>query len=103
MQFLIEISYDPAAAEALRTLALEAGETFSEAVAGKRSDRSAVVGSWVALESGTAYLVLDAKDGVPVYELCHEVTSCAPGVKVRVVPVLPAKVLGKRLNETAPR
>jgi hypothetical protein len=96
MHFLIEIAYEPAAADALRTLVMEAGEKLSDAVAGKRSEGFRMAGSWVALESCTAYLVLDAKDGHPIYDLCHEVTRCAPGIRVRVIPVLPVG----RLNRT---
>jgi hypothetical protein len=51
-----------------------------------------------ALDSGTAYLVLDTTSGMPVYELCHEVTRCAPGIKTRVTPILPIKVLNKRFG-----
>jgi hypothetical protein len=98
MHFLIEIAYEPAAADSLRTLALEAGERFSAAMSGKRSDGFAVEGTWVALESCAAYLILDAKDGVPVYEFCREVTRCAPGVKARLTPVLPVERLNKRLG-----
>jgi hypothetical protein len=38
MHFLLEISYEPAAADALRTLVMEAGEKFSAAISGKGSD-----------------------------------------------------------------
>jgi hypothetical protein len=96
MHFLVEIAYDPAADDALRTLVMEAGEKFSGIVAGKRSEGFRFTGSWVALESCTAYLVLDATDGRPIYDLCHEVTRCAPGIRVRVIPVLPVE----RLNKT---
>jgi hypothetical protein len=97
MHFLIEIAYEPASADALQTLALEAGEKFSTAMSGKKSDGFAVEGSWVALESCAAYLVLDARDGIPVYELCCEVTRCAPGIKARVVPLLSVKMLNNRV------
>ena len=39
---------------------------------------------------------METKDGIPVYELCHEVTQCAAGIKVRVVPVLPVSLLAKK-------
>jgi hypothetical protein len=52
----------------------------------------------VALESSAAYLVLDTKDGMPVYELCHEVTRCARGIKVRIIPMLPIKAIGKKFD-----
>jgi hypothetical protein len=95
MHFLVEISYEPAAADALRTLVMEAGEKFATSMSGKKSDGCRMEGSWVALESSTAYLVLETKDGMPIYELCHEVMHCAPGIKARVIPVLPAKMLNK--------
>ena len=95
MQFLIEISYDPAAGDALRTMVMEAGEKFNSAIAGKKSEGSRIEGCWVALESGTAYLVMETRDGMPVYELCHEVTQCAAGIKVQVVPVLPVSQLAR--------
>jgi hypothetical protein len=98
VHFLIEITYEPAAADALRTLAMEAGEKFAAAMSGKRSDGFAVLGSWVALESCAAYLVLDTRDGNPVYELCREATRCAPGIKTRAIPVLPVERLTDRLG-----
>jgi hypothetical protein len=98
MHFLIEIAYEPAAADSLRTLALEAGERFSAAMSGKRSEGFAVEGSWVALESCAAYLIVDARDGVPVYELCREITRCATGIKARLIPVLPIERLKNRLG-----
>jgi hypothetical protein len=98
MYFLVEISYEPPAADALRTLVMEAGEKFSEVIAGKASDGFRIEGSWVALESCTAYLVLDAKEGLPIYDLCREVTRCAPGIRVRVIPVLPVKRLNKKFD-----
>jgi hypothetical protein len=52
----------------------------------------------VALESCTAHLVLDANDGVAVLDLCHELTRCAPGIRARVIPVLPVKRLSKRFD-----
>ena len=97
MHCLIEISYEPSAGEALRTLVLEAGEKFTSAMSGKRSEGCRIDGSWVSLESDTAYLVVDTKGGLPVYELCHEVTKCAAGIKVRVIPVLPVDALQKRI------
>jgi len=63
MHFLVEITYDPASADALRTLVLEAGDKVSAIIAGKAADGFRMEGSWVALESSAAYLVLDAKDG----------------------------------------
>jgi hypothetical protein len=96
MHFLIEITHEPAAGDALRTMVMEAGEKFSSAMAGKKSEGSRIEGCWVALESGTAYLVMETKDGIPVYELCHEVTQCAAGIKVRVIPVLPVGQLAKK-------
>jgi hypothetical protein len=98
MHFLLEISYEPAAADSLRTLVMEAGDRYSAAMSGKESDGFRVEGSWVALESCTAYLVLDAKDGLPIFGLCREVTRCAPGIKVRIIPVLPTKRLDKMLE-----
>jgi hypothetical protein len=98
MHFLIEIAYEPAAADSLRTLVLEAGERFSATLSGKRSEGFAVEGTWVALESCAAYLILDARDGIPVYELCREVTRCAPGIKARLIPVLPVERLSSRLG-----
>jgi hypothetical protein len=98
MHFLLEIAYEPAAADALETLVLEAGEKPSDLITGKGSDDLRIEGSWVALESCTAYLVLDAKDGVPILELCNEVTRCAPGIRARVIPVLPVQRLGKRFG-----
>jgi hypothetical protein len=95
MHFLIDIAYEPAAADALRTLVMEAGEKFSAVIAGKKSEGFRIAGAWVALESCTAYLVLDATDGLPIYDLCHEVTRCAPGIRVRVIPVLPVESLNK--------
>ena len=93
MYCLIEIAYEPSAAAALQTLVLESGEKFTTAMSGKKSEGFRFEGAWMALESGTAYLVIESKDGTPVYELCHEVTHCAPGIKARVVPVLPVKAL----------
>jgi hypothetical protein len=98
MHFLLEIAYEPAAADALRTLVLEAGEKFSDVIAGKGRDGFRIEGSWVSLESCSAHLVLDAKDGLPIYELCHEVTRCAPGVRVRIIPVLPVQRLRKTFD-----
>jgi hypothetical protein len=95
VHFLIEIAYEPAAADALRTLVMEAVEKLSDVIAGKRSDGFRMAGSWVALESCTAYLMLNAADGRPIYDLCHEVTRCAPGIRVRVIPVLPVERLNK--------
>jgi hypothetical protein len=95
MHFLIEISYEPAAADALRTLVLEAGEKFTAAMSGKKSDGCRMEACWVGLESSTAYLVLDTKDGMPIFEVCREVMRSAPGIKARVIPVLPAKLLNK--------
>ena len=97
MHFLIEISYEAGAGEALRTLVMEAGEKFTSALAGKKSEGSRIEGCWVSLESGTAHLVMETRDGIPVYELCHEVTQCAAGIKVRVVPVLPVSMLAKKV------
>jgi hypothetical protein len=94
---MLEIAYEPAAADALHTLVLEAGDKFSDVLAGKGSHGFRMEGAWVVLESCTAYLMLDARDGVPIYELCHEVTRCAPGIRVRVIPVLSVKELGKRV------
>jgi hypothetical protein len=98
MHFLIEIAYEPAAAAALRTLAMEGGERFSAVLSGKRSEGFSVEGTWVALESCAAYLIVDATDGVPVYELCREITRCAPGIKARLIPVLPVERLNDRLG-----
>ena len=95
MHFLVEITYDPASADALRTLVLEAGDKASAIIAGKAADGFRMEGSWVALESSAAYLVLDAKDGLPIHDLCREVTRCAPGIRVRVIPVLPVESLNK--------
>jgi hypothetical protein len=79
-------------------LVLEAGEKFTTAMSGKKSEGSRIEGSWVSLESGTAYLVIEMIGGLPVYELCHEVRQCAPGIQVRVIPVLPVKMLQKRFG-----
>jgi hypothetical protein len=98
MHYLIEISIEPEAADALRTLIMEAGEKFTTFLSGERSGGCRMEGSWVSLDSSTAYLVLDTTSGMPVYELCHEVTRCAPGIKSRVMPVLPIKMLNKRLG-----
>lgn len=98
MHFLIEIAYEPMAADSLRTLVLEAGEKFSTAISGKKSSGCRLEGAWVALESGAAYLVIESEDGIPVYELCHEVTRCAPGIKTRVIAVLPAKAFHQSLT-----
>jgi hypothetical protein len=76
---------------------MEAGEKFTSAMSGKRTEGCRIETSWVSLESGTAYLVIETKDGLPVYELCHEVTQCAAGIKVRVIPVLPVHMLQKRI------
>src|SRR5262249_23278077 len=98
MHLLLEISDEPASADALRTLVMEAGEKFSAAMSGKESDGLRVEGSRVALESCAAYLVLDAKDGLPVHGHCREVTRCAPGIRIRVIPVLPTKRLDKTFD-----
>jgi hypothetical protein len=98
MHYLIEISIEPAAADALRTLMMEAGEKFTVFLSGARSEGCRMKGSWVSLDSGTAYLVLDTSSGMPVYELCHEVTRCAPGIRTRIIPVLPIKMLNKKLG-----
>ena len=98
MHFLIEISYEPAAADSLRTLVLEAGEKFSTAMSGKKSGDCRLESAWVALASGAAYLVIESDNGIPVYELCHEVTRCAPGIQTRVIAVLPAKVFHQSLT-----
>jgi hypothetical protein len=57
-----------------------------------------VEGTWVALESCAAYLMVDARDGVPVYELCREITRCTPGIKAHLIPVLPVEKLNYRLG-----
>jgi hypothetical protein len=98
MHCLLKIAYEPAAADALRTLVMEAGEKFSDAITGKGSGGCRIESGWVALESCTAYLVLDAKDGVPIYDLCNELTRCAAGISVRVIPVLPVKRLSKKFD-----
>jgi hypothetical protein len=54
MQFLLEVSYEPASADALRTLVMNAGEKFSAAPSGKESDGLRVEGSGEALESCAA-------------------------------------------------
>ena len=95
MHCLIEITYEASAADALRTLILESSDKLSAALSGKRSEGYRMEGAWVALESCSAYLVIETKDGIPVYEICHELTRCAPGVKVRVIPVLPVKMLNE--------
>jgi len=46
MHFLIEISYEPAAADSLRTLVLEAGEKFSTAMSGKKSGDCRLESAW---------------------------------------------------------
>jgi hypothetical protein len=97
MHFLVEITYDPASADALRTLVLEAEDKLPAILAGEGANGFRMEGSWLALESCAAYLVLDTKDGLPVYDLCREVTRCAPGIRARVIPVLPIKRLNKRL------
>jgi hypothetical protein len=79
-------------------LVLEAGERFSDLMSGKASDGLRSEGSWVALEGGTAYLVLDATNGDAIHALCHEVTRCAPGIRTRVIPVLPVKRLRKTID-----
>jgi len=91
MHFLLEVPYEPASADALRTLVMEAGEQLSAAMSGKEPGGFRVEGPRVALESCAAYLVPDAKDGLPVQGLCHEVTRCAPGIRARVIPVLPTE------------
>jgi len=85
------------AGDSLRTMVMEAGEKFSMAISGKKSSGSRLEGAWVALESGAAYLVIESGDGMPVYELCREVTRCAPGIKTRVIPVLPARAFQQGL------
>jgi hypothetical protein len=97
MDFLLEVAFEPTATDAPRTLVLEAGEKYSDLMSGNASDGLRSEGSWVALEGGIAYLVLDATDDAAIHTLCHEVTSCAPGVWARVIPVLPVKRLRKRL------
>jgi hypothetical protein len=64
MHFLIEISYDPPAADALRTLAMEAGEKFSKIISGKKSSGLKVKGCWMALEGCAAYLIIESADGL---------------------------------------
>jgi hypothetical protein len=98
MHFLIEISYEPAASDSLQTLVMEAGEKYATFISGKKSSGSRLEGAWMALASGAAYLVIDSGDGIPVYELCHEVTRCAPGIKTRVIPLLPIKALHQNLT-----
>jgi hypothetical protein len=63
MHYFIEISIEPAAADALRTLIVEAGEKFTNFLSGERSEGCRMEGSWVALDSGAAYLVLDTTSG----------------------------------------
>jgi hypothetical protein len=98
MHFFLEVAFEPEETDALRTLVLEAGEKFSDLMSGKASGGLRSEGSWMALEGGTAYLVLDATDGDAIHALCHEVTRCAPGIKARVIPVLPVKRLRKRFD-----
>jgi hypothetical protein len=62
MHFLLENSCEHAAADALRTLVMEAGARFPAVIAGKRSDGSRMQGAWVGQEGCTAYQVLDATD-----------------------------------------
>jgi hypothetical protein len=96
--FLIEITYDAASADALRTLVLEAEDQLPAFLTGKGADGIRFEGSWVALESCAVYLILDAKDGLPIFNICREVSRCAPGIRVRVIPVLPISRISKSLR-----
>jgi hypothetical protein len=91
-KFIIEIRYDPRTAHTIYTLF---EQKFRPVIQGGKADGFVVEGSWVAIETGTAYLVLDAKDGLPVCDLCREVATATDGVKVRAVPVVPIKELGR--------
>ena len=98
MHCLVEIAYEASAAKALQTLVLEAGEKFTTVMSGKKSNGCRFEGSWIALEGGIVYLVIESEDGAPVYEICHELRHCAPGIRVRVVPVLTAKAVGQMIQ-----
>jgi hypothetical protein len=96
MKFIIEVRYDPPAADAVYTL-LE--QKFPQVIRGSSSSGGAegftVEGSWVALETGSAFIAIEAKDGLPVYKFCREVTNSADGVKVHAVAVMPVEELKK--------
>ena len=55
MHCLVEIAYEPSAADALQTLVLEAGEKFTRVMSGKKSEGFRFEGSWMTLESGAVY------------------------------------------------
>jgi hypothetical protein len=92
MRFIIELHYGPAAADALYTL-IE--EKFRQVIQGGDAEGFTVDGSWVAIETGTAFVSIEAKDSLRVYDLCREVAHAADGVTVRLVPVIPMKKLEK--------
>jgi hypothetical protein len=92
MKFIIEIRYEAASADVLYTL-LE--RQFPKVIQGGDDEGFTVEGSWVAIETGTAFVALDVKDGLRVYNLCYEVAHAAEGVHVRAVPVIPLKRIEK--------
>jgi hypothetical protein len=92
MKFIIEVRYGAASADTLYTL-LE--QQFREVIHGGDAEGFTVEGSWVAIETGTAFVALEAKDGLRVYDLCYQVAQAAEGVHIRALPVIPMKRIEK--------
>jgi hypothetical protein len=70
-------------------------EKYPATLKGGKAKDFDVEQSWVTLENGTFYIVVDAKDSLHVYDLCWEIRHAGEGVTVQVFPVMPSEAIRK--------
>jgi hypothetical protein len=92
MKMMIVLRYGPSSSANLYTV-LE--QKYPAALSGGEATGFSVEGSWVALENGAYFLLVDAKDSLQVYDFCYEALHAAEGITVQVIPVMTAKKIEK--------
>lgn len=90
MKILLQIRYEAKDADTLYTFN---EKNYPALIAGGEADGFTVEGTWVAVETGLAFIVIDVKDSVKVYEMCEQVTFSNGSTKIRAIPIIPAKKL----------
>jgi hypothetical protein len=68
-------------------------EKYPATLKGGKAKDFNVEQSWVTLENGTFYIVVDAKDSLHVYDLCWEIRHVGESITVQVVPVMPSEAI----------
>jgi hypothetical protein len=90
MKLMLEIRYEVKDADGLYTF-ME--QNYPAVHAGGEADGFSVEGTWVALQTGLAYVLIEAKDPTMVYELCEKAIGAANSTRICVIPVIPSKKL----------